>query len=207
MYRRWSPTIRTSSTPGSTSATCTRGYRKYDEAIEYFKKALELKPDYDLPVINMANAYRQLGRDDAALAGYEHYLTIDPKNAHVRYQMGEIYLDRGDMARAEQNFQQAAGDRPARGLGAERARRDRVQARRPRRPRSARCAPRSRSRSDVRLAHYNLALIAEERNDLGDGRGRVPRRNWSCTRTPTRRRSTWAGSTSGSGNRQRRSRR
>ena len=72
---------------------------RFDEAIAYFKKALALKPDYDLPVINMANVYRQMGRDEAALAGYEHYLTIDPKNAHVRYQIGEIYLDRGDEAR------------------------------------------------------------------------------------------------------------
>ena len=62
----------------------------------------------------MANAYRRLGQDEAALAGYEHYLTIDPKNANVRYQVGEIYLDRGDIASAEQNFQQALAIDPAR---------------------------------------------------------------------------------------------
>ena len=73
----------------------------------YFQRALALKPDYDLPVINMANAYRKLGSDEAALAGYEHYLSLDPKNAHVRYQVGEIYLDRGDVERAERDFRQA----------------------------------------------------------------------------------------------------
>ena len=77
-------------------------------------KALELKPDYDLAVINMANAYRKLGEDDAALAGYEHYLTIDPKNAHVRYQIGEIYLDRGDEAQGRSRTSDGAGDRSAR---------------------------------------------------------------------------------------------
>jgi arylsulfatase A-like enzyme/Tfp pilus assembly protein PilF len=139
-------------------------YRKYEEAIEYFKKALELKPDYDLPVINMANAYRRLGRDDAALAGYEHYLTIDPKNANVRYQVGEIYMDRGDVARAEQNFRQALEIDPREAsamnaigviafnhgdLGtAEREVRAALEI-----------------KKDVRLAHYNLALIAEERSD------------------------------------------
>jgi len=137
---------------------------RWKEAIEYFKKALQLKPDYDLPVINMANCYQRLGDDEAALAGYEHYLTIDPKNAHVRYQAGEIYLDKGDVARAEQNFTQAleidprvAAARNALGVIAFR-RGDLVTAEREVRAALA-------QKSDVRLAHYNLALIAEERND------------------------------------------
>jgi choline-sulfatase len=139
--------------------------RRYPEAIRYFKKALELKPDYDLPVVNMANAYRQMGQDDAALAGYEHYLTIDPKNAHVRYQMGEIYLAKNDPAKAEANFKEAVSINPreasalnALGVmafqrgdlaGAERQIRAALEA-----------------KGTVRLAHFNLALIAEERNDL-----------------------------------------
>ena len=140
--------------------------RRYKEAIEYFRKALSLKPDYDLAVINIAAAYRQLGDDDAALAGFEHYLTIDPKDAYVRYQMGEIWLDRGDLDRAEKLFREALqmDDHvaPAKNaLGG-----DRVQARRPRR-RPARLAREALElRSDVRLAHYNLALIAETRGDL-----------------------------------------
>ena len=113
----------------------------------------------------MANAYRQMGQDDAALAGYEHYLTIDPKNAHVRYQMGEIYLAKGDDAKAEENFRLAIEINPreasalnALGVfafqrgdlaGAERQIRAALEA-----------------KSTVRLAHFNLALIAEERNDL-----------------------------------------
>jgi len=78
--------------------------RRYQDAITYFKKALELKPDYDLAVINMAAAYRNLGDDEAALAGFEHYLTIDPNDAYVRYQIGEVYLDRGELERAEEQF-------------------------------------------------------------------------------------------------------
>ena len=31
----------------------------------------------------MANAYRRMGNDAAALAGYEHYVQIDPKNAYA----------------------------------------------------------------------------------------------------------------------------
>jgi arylsulfatase A-like enzyme/Tfp pilus assembly protein PilF len=138
--------------------------RRFPEAIKYFRKALELKPDYDLPVINMANVYRQMGQDDAALAGYEHYLTIDPKNAHVRYQIGEIYLDRGEKARAEQNFRQAIEINPREAsalnaLGVMAFQRGDL-ATAEREIKSA-----LEIKTNVRLAHYNLALIAEERND------------------------------------------
>ena len=60
-----------------------------------------------MAVINMANAYRELGQEDEALAGYEHYLRLDPNNAWVHYQAGEIHLDQGRVDRAEGLFRQA----------------------------------------------------------------------------------------------------
>ena len=139
--------------------------RRFQEAIGYFKKALELKPDYDLAVINIAAAYRQLGDDDAALAGFEHYLTIDPKDAYVRYQMGEIFLDRNDLSRAESLFREAlemdshvAAAKNA--LGAIAFRRGDIAT-------AKRLATEALAmRADVRLAHYNLALVAEAQGDL-----------------------------------------
>ena len=138
--------------------------RRHREAIDYFKKALALKPDYDLAVINIAAAYRQLGDDDAALAGFEHYLTIDPKDAYVHYQMGEIWLDRGNLDRAEQLFRRALElddhTAPAKNsLAAIAFKRGDLDA-------AARLAREALAlRADVRLAHYNLALIAEARGD------------------------------------------
>jgi len=139
--------------------------QRYREAIEYFKKALALKPDYDLAVVNIAAAYRRLGDDDAALAGFEHYLTIDPKDAYVRYQMGEIWLDRGELDRAEKLFREAlemdshvAAAKNA--LGAIAFQRGDIEGAR-------RLVTEALAlRSDVRLAHYNLALIAEKRGDV-----------------------------------------
>lgn len=139
--------------------------KRYREAIERFTRALELKPDYDLAVINMAEAYRHLGDDDAALAGFERYLQIDPRDPYVRYQRGEIFLDRGDLARAEQEFREAlsvdanvAEAKNALGVIAfQRGDLDGAEA-------LAKAA--LAAKSDVRLAHYNLALIAEKRGDL-----------------------------------------
>jgi arylsulfatase A-like enzyme/Flp pilus assembly protein TadD len=135
------------------------------QAIDYFRKVLELKPDHDIAVVSMAHAYRNLGNDEAAMAGYERYLQIDPKDAYVRYQVGEVFLERGDLARAESIFRQTltldpkvAQAKNALGViafkrgdvaGAERLVREAIAL-----------------RDDVRLARYNLALIAEERGDL-----------------------------------------
>jgi arylsulfatase A-like enzyme/Flp pilus assembly protein TadD len=138
--------------------------KRFKEAIGYYRRALELKPDYDLAVINIANAYRQLGDDAAAVAGYEHYLTLDPKDAFVRYQIGEIYLDRGETAKAEQVFVDAlaidsrvAPAKNALGVIAfQRGETDRAE---------TLIREAIALRSDVRLARYNLALIAEQRGD------------------------------------------
>lgn len=138
---------------------------RFPEAVEHFSRALALKPDYDLALINMANAYRRMGRDDAALAGYERYVQIDPKNAYVRYQIGEIYLDRDDRVKAEADFRAALAIDPKLApahvaLGAlafERG--DAAGADRQLREALA-------IKQDVRLAHYNLALMAEEQKDF-----------------------------------------
>jgi tetratricopeptide (TPR) repeat protein len=53
--------------------------RQFELAIESYKQALALKSDYDLVVINMANAYRQLGKDEEALVGYRRFMELDPR--------------------------------------------------------------------------------------------------------------------------------
>lgn len=138
---------------------------RFQEAIEHYKRSLELKPDYDIAVINIAQAYRQLGNDEAAIAGFEHYLRIGPKDAYVRYQLGEIYLDRGDAATAERWFREALDLDPkvaqAKNAMAVLAfqRGDIAE--------SERLIEEAIAiRSDVKLARYNRALIAEQRGDV-----------------------------------------
>ncbi|MDQ3418223.1 MAG: sulfatase-like hydrolase/transferase [Acidobacteriota bacterium] len=137
---------------------------KWTEAIAQFRRALELKPDYDLAIINMANAYRRLGQDDAALAGYEHYVTIDPKNAYVQYQIGEIHMDRRDLARAEAAFAQALSIDPK--LASARVATGVLAFERGQLPQAEQLLKEALTlKPDVRLAHYNLALIAEVRGN------------------------------------------
>jgi tetratricopeptide (TPR) repeat protein len=139
--------------------------RQFARAIEQFKHALELKPDYDLVVINMANAYRALGRDQEAMVGYRRFMELDPKNAQIRYEAAQILIDGGKVDEAQQELAQAlvlepklAAARNALGVLALR-RGDLVGAEREIRAAIA-------EKADVRLAHYNLALLAEQQGDL-----------------------------------------
>ena len=136
-----------------------------EKAIADFKQTLSLKPDYDLAVSNLAQAYRRMGNDEAAMAGFERYLQLDPKDPFVHYQMGEIWLDRGDLNRAESLFHRAL-DLDSSVVAAKNAlgvialqRGDAVTAERLIREALA-------AKPTVRLAHFNLALVAEQRGDV-----------------------------------------
>ncbi len=136
-----------------------------EKAVADFKQTLTLKPDYDLAVSNLAQAYRRMGNDEAALAGFERYLQLDPKDPFVHYQMGEIWLDRGDLPRAESLFRRALDLDPGvvaakNALGVIALQRgDPTTAERLIREALA-------TKSTLRLAHFNLALVAEQRGDI-----------------------------------------
>jgi arylsulfatase A-like enzyme/Tfp pilus assembly protein PilF len=138
---------------------------RHEDAIGYYKHALALKSDDEEAVINMAHAYRALGRDNEALVGFRRFLELDPKNAQVHYEIAQILIDRGELATAATELQAAlavepkmAAARNALGVvalnqgdlaSAEKQIRQALD-----------------MKPDVRLAHYNLALLAETRNDL-----------------------------------------
>jgi choline-sulfatase len=139
--------------------------RQFARAIDQFKRALELKPDYDLVVINMANAYRALGRDEEAMIGYRRFMELDPKNAQIRYEAAQILIDGGKLDEARRQLAEAlalepklAAARNALGVLALR-RGDLAGAEREIRAAIA-------EKADVRLAHFNLALLAEQQRDV-----------------------------------------
>ncbi len=139
--------------------------RQYDSAIAHYRRALALKPDYDLAVINMANAYRSLGKDEEALVGYLRFIELDPKNAQIRYEAAQIMIDVGRLNDAARELEEAlrlepnlAAARNALGVVAFK-RGDPEAAEREIRAAIA-------AKADVRLAHFNLALLSEERGDL-----------------------------------------
>ena len=138
--------------------------RRFDEAAGYFRKTLELRPDHDHAVTMLAGTYREMGNDAAAIAGFEYHLARSPKDADAHCELGELYLARGDLSKADELFRKALSlDRRAAqatvALGVISERRgDRAGAERFMREALT-------TRPDVALAHFNLALIAEARGD------------------------------------------
>lgn len=53
---------------------------KYEDCIKASKKALEMKPDYDLAYNNICSAYNQLGKWDKAIEAGQKGININPKN-------------------------------------------------------------------------------------------------------------------------------
>jgi len=139
--------------------------RQFTQAIDSYKQALALKSDYDLVVINMANAYRQLGKDEEALVGYRRFMELDPRNAQIRYEAAQILVDAGKLAEARAQLNEALKLQPS--MAAARnalgiiALKNGDAAQADREIRSA-----IDLKADVRLAHFNLALLAEQRGDL-----------------------------------------
>jgi arylsulfatase A-like enzyme/Tfp pilus assembly protein PilF len=142
-------------------------YRRheYERAITQYKRALDLKPDYDLVVINMANAYRAMGRDRDAMVGYRRFMELEPKNAQIRYEAAQIMIDNGELDAAHAELVHAlelepklAAARNALGVIALKHG-DTVSAESEIRAAIA-------EKADVRLAHFNLALLAEQQGDF-----------------------------------------
>ena len=93
------------------------------------------------------------------------FLELDPKNAQVHYEIAQILIDRGELGGRGHGAAGGARGRAEDGGGAQRARGRRAEPGRPAVRRNARSARRSTMKPDVRLAHFNLALLAEKRND------------------------------------------
>ena len=57
---------------------------RLDEAIDYYRKAVQLDPDYAWAHHNLANALRIKGRLDEAYDHYQQVIRLDPKNPWVQ---------------------------------------------------------------------------------------------------------------------------
>ena len=136
----------------------------YDRALAQYRRALELKPDYDLALRNMANVYRDIGRPNDAVAGYERLLHVDAANVQARQELAQVLLDAGRAADAERELDTVLAQDPGLAaahntLGAVRLKQGHLDEG----EREIRAA--LKRRSDLRLAHFNLALAAEQRGD------------------------------------------
>lgn len=79
----------------------------YPKAVEEFKIAIKLKPNYGDAFHNLANTYHQMGEDEQALVNYQKAVSFNP-NLYQSYQnLAAIYFENGKIDEARQEIEKA----------------------------------------------------------------------------------------------------
>ena len=77
---------------------------RIDEAIEHYRKALDIEPDYAEAHNNLGIALADRGRIDEAMEHYRKALEIDPDYAEAHNNLGVALADRGRIDEAMRAF-------------------------------------------------------------------------------------------------------
>ncbi len=73
---------------------------RHGDAIAAYQRALALDPAHLLSTYNLALAYRAAGKIDEAIVGFERTQQLDPRSGRAHFQLGDIYMQRGQPAKA-----------------------------------------------------------------------------------------------------------
>ncbi len=85
--------------------------RKFDNAIEAYKKAIEMNPKYGQPYSNLGFIYYRLGKNDVAILLYKKSIDFldTPEDKAVSWnRLGDAYRRLGDYGNASAAYQKAS---------------------------------------------------------------------------------------------------
>ena len=85
---------------------------KLEEAIESFKRALELKPDYVEAYSNMGNALKEQGKLGEAIQAYKKVPSFKPNNFNAYYNLGNALKEQGKLGEAIEAYRKALSIKP-----------------------------------------------------------------------------------------------
>jgi len=77
------------------------------KAIQLYKRAIELKPDYADAYFNLAKAYNSDGNKKNAISTYEELLKISPNDVEALTNLGECYNETNNPIEARKCYQKA----------------------------------------------------------------------------------------------------
>ena len=86
---------------------CYAGLGQKDAAVESYKKAVLLKPDYAKAHYNLAGALQETGQLDEAVKSYESAITLEPDNAEAHNNLGNVYRELGQLDTAIKSYKKA----------------------------------------------------------------------------------------------------
>jgi len=84
--------------------------KKFDAAVDEFRKVLEIDPKSIMAYIHIGQIYEIKGQPDAALAEYQKALAVAPKSPLVNNYVGNAYVAKNDLRSAGKYFQAALNE-------------------------------------------------------------------------------------------------
>ena len=94
------------------SGVSNAGLMQFNAAIDSYKQALKIKPDYANAYYNMGAALKDKGDLDSAIDSYKQAINIKPDYAEAYNNMGNILKDKGDLDSAIDSYKQAINIKP-----------------------------------------------------------------------------------------------
>ena len=88
------------------------GLRQFDSAINSFKKATHLKPDYADAYFNIGKALKDKGDLDASIESFKQAIRFKPNYADAYLDLGNALKDKGDLDASIESYQQAMKIKP-----------------------------------------------------------------------------------------------
>ena len=67
--------------------------QKYDEAIDYYTKAVVFIPADKVTMLKIANIYKLMGNNTKALGFYDKIIALDPNNTDAHFNKGLVYAN------------------------------------------------------------------------------------------------------------------
>ena len=83
-----------------------------EDAVEEYKRVIDLEPDKKQVYMDMAETLDRLGLPDQESVALQNFLILEPKNAHAESMLGECYAKLGQFVNARDMFEKAVQDDP-----------------------------------------------------------------------------------------------
>ena len=94
------------------SGVCYKASGQLDVAVEYFEKALAIKPDYTEVNYNLGLTHQELGQLDAAVESYKKALAVNPNYAEAHNNLGVTLKELGQLDTAVECYEKAITTQP-----------------------------------------------------------------------------------------------
>ena len=94
------------------SGVCYKAIGQLDVAVEYFEKALAIKPDYTEVNYNLGLTHLELGQLDAAVESYKKALAVNPNYAEAHNNLGVTLKELGQLDSAVECYEKAITTQP-----------------------------------------------------------------------------------------------